>query len=109
MFDINDAATLDFSNARVRNDVANAYVELAQQIEALEAKQKVLREAIIKSGFDRIAGDFKDVTVHLSQRKVLDADKLERLYKITVEQLKAFNDCKKDGADFPVVKVVEKK
>jgi hypothetical protein len=89
--------------------LANDFIALNAQIDALKAKQDALREQILATGYDRLAGDTFDVQVYLSQRKVLDEDKLNRLYNITGEQLKAFNACKKDGGEFPVVKVVAKK
>jgi hypothetical protein len=89
--------------------VANAYIALDEQAKAIKVQQDILRDAIIAAGCDRIAGDLKDVSVHLSQRKVIDEDKLRRIFAITAEQLKAFNACKKDGDDFRVVKIVDKK
>lgn len=89
--------------------VANAFIDLDDQIKALKDQQDILRDAIIAAGCDRIAGDTKDIQVYLSQRKVIDEDKLQRIFNVTAEQLKAFNACKKDGDDFRVVKIVNKK
>lgn len=109
MFDLSTVAALDLSDVRVRTQIANAYIALDEQAKAIKAQQDILRDAIIAAGCDRIAGDLKDVSVHLSQRKVIDEDKLQRIFAITAEQLKAFNACKKDGDDFRVVKIVDKK
>ena len=89
--------------------LANDYIALNAKIEALKARQERLRELILETGYDRLEGDNFDVQVYLSQRKVIDEDKLYRLFSITGEQLKAFNACKKDGGEFPVVKIVNKK
>ena len=89
--------------------VANAYIALDEQAKAIKTQQDILRDAIIQSGRERILGDLSDVSVHLSQRKVIDEEKLQRIFAITVEQLKAFNACKKDGGSFEVVKIVDKK
>jgi len=89
--------------------LANDFIALSAQIDALKAQQDALREQILATGYDRLPGDTFDVQVYLSQRKVIDEDKLYRLFSITGEQLKAFNACKKDGGEFPVVKIVNKK
>jgi len=54
-------------------------------------------------------GSEKDVTVTLSQRSVMDYDKLLKDYGITKEQFDLFSACKKDGKEFTVVSVVAKK
>lgn len=109
MFDLSALAALDLSDVRVRTQIANAFIDLDDQIKALKAQQDILRDAIIAAGCDRFSGDTKDVQVYLSQRKVIDEDKLQRIFSITAEQLKAFNACKKDGGSFEVVKIVDKK
>jgi len=85
------------------------FIALSAQIDALKTQQDALRAEILATGYDRLAGDTFDVQVYLSQRKVIDEDKLFRIFNITGEQLKAFNACKKDGGEFPVVKIVNKK
>jgi hypothetical protein len=89
--------------------LANDFIALSAQIDALKAQQDALRTEILATGYDRLEGDTFDVQVYLSQRKVVDEDKLFRIFNITGEQLKAFNACKKDGGEFPVVKIVNKK
>lgn len=54
-------------------------------------------------------GSEKDVLITLSQRSVIDYDKLLADYGITKEQFDLFSACKKDGKEFTVVKVVAKK
>ena len=57
----------------------------------------------------RHEGTEKDVTVTLSQRSVMDYDKLLKDYGITKEQFELFSACKQDGKEFVVVSVVAKK
>jgi hypothetical protein len=109
MFDVSQVSGLDLSDANVRTQIANAYIALDEQAKAIKAQQDILRDLIIQTGCDRLAGDLSDVQVYLSQRKVIDEDKLQRIFAITAEQLKAFNACKKDGGSFEVVKIVDKK
>ena len=54
-------------------------------------------------------GSEKNVSITLSQRSVIDYDKLLADYGITKEQFDLFSACKKDGKEFTVVKVVAKK
>jgi hypothetical protein len=54
-------------------------------------------------------GTDKNVQIILSQRSVMDYDKLEAIYGVTKEQFDVYAKCKKDGATFTVVKVIEKK
>lgn len=78
-------------------------------IEAAEAAYNVLRDEAIATGRDLLEGEECDVKITLSQRSVLDEDKLFKTYGVTADQLKLYNACKKDGASFEVVKVVAKK
>lgn len=78
-------------------------------LDAAKDAYEALRDEAIATGRDLIEGDECDVKITLSQRSVLDEDKLFNTYGITADQLKLFNACKKDGASFAVVKVVAKK
>jgi hypothetical protein len=109
MFDVSQVSGLDLSDANVRTQIANAYIALDEQAKALKTQQEALRDLIIQTGCELLVGDAYDVKVHLSQRKVIDEEKLQRIFAITAEQLKAFNACKKDGGSFEVVKIVDKK
>lgn len=78
-------------------------------LDAAEAAYNVLRDEAVATGRDLIEGEECDVKITLSQRSVLDEEKLFKTYGVTADQLKLYNACKKDGASFTVVKVVAKK
>lgn len=78
-------------------------------LDAAEAAYNVLRDEAVATGRDLIEGEECDVKITLSQRSILDEDKLFSTYGVTADQLKLYNACKKDGASFTVVKVVAKK
>jgi hypothetical protein len=86
------------------------YIDAAAAAKAADAVAEDLKKKVVKE-FDigTHEGTEQNVQVFLSQRSVMDFDKLLRLYGITEEQFKLFSACKKDGAEFSVVKVINKK
>ena len=89
--------------------LADKYNDLDSQIEALENQKKAVKAEIVKLGVELVSGEDCDVKVHLSQRSVMDFDKLFKDYGITEEQFKLFSACKKDGKSFEVLTIVAKK
>lgn len=54
-------------------------------------------------------GTERNVQIILSQRSVVDYDKLEKVFGVSKEQFELYSKCKKDGSTFTVVKVIDKK
>ena len=89
--------------------IADKYNDLDSQIKALEEQKKAVKAEIVALGVELVSGEDCDVKVSLSQRSVMDFDKLLKDYGITEEQFKLFSACVKDGKSFEVLKVVAKK
>jgi len=88
--------------------IADRYAELKFQRDLIDAKLEALKEQIIDTGSDLIEGIDYNVKVTLSQRSTIDYDQLQEKYGVTEAQMKLYNACKKEGAPFPVLKVVAK-
>jgi len=88
--------------------IADRYAELKFQRDLIDAKLEALKEQIIDTGSDLIEGIDYNVKVTLSQRSTIDYDQLQEKYGVTEAQMKIYNACKKEGAPFPVLKVVAK-
>ena len=88
----------------------DALIALKAIADAATAEYDAAKKQFV-SDYDlgRHEGTDKDVTVTLSQRSVMDYDKLLADYGITKEQFDLFSACKKDGKEFTVVSVVAKK
>jgi dGTP triphosphohydrolase len=94
------------SNRSTLDQLADAAATLKAAQEAYDnLKDKVVEEYDIGNH----EGSEKIVQIFLSQRSVTDFEKLERLYGVTEEQFKLYSACKKDGKEFVVVKIVDKK
>ena len=89
--------------------LADRYNEQDAIIKNAEEVKKVLKGEIIALGTELVEGDDVDVKVTLSQRSVMDFDKLFAMYGITEDQFKLFSACTKEGKTFEVLKVVPKK
>jgi len=89
--------------------LADQYYDLDQAEKAAANAKKALKADIIKLGTELVHGDEVDVKVTLSQRSVMDFDKLFATYGITEEQFKLFSACTKEGKPFEVLNVVCKK
>lgn len=88
----------------------DALIALKAAADAAVATYDAAKAEFVKDyDLGRHEGNEKDVTVTLSQRSVMDYDKLLADYGITKEQFELFSACKKDGKDFVVVSVVAKK
>ena len=53
--------------------LADRYCTLSERLKELEAELKSVREMILATGQERVAGDFADVVVALSERSSFDA------------------------------------
>ena len=93
----------------LNRSLADQYADLDFTIKSAEDAKKSLKAQIIELGTELVEGDQYDVKVSLSQRSVMDFDKLFATYGITEEQFKLFSACTKDGKCFEVLKVVPKK
>lgn len=89
--------------------LADQYADQDFAEKAAADAKKILKAQIIELGEELIEGDQYDVKVSLSQRSVMDFDKLFATYGITEEQFKLFSACTKEGKCFEVLKVVPKK
>ena len=58
--------------------LADRYSTLSERLRELETEVKSLREMILATGQERIAGDFADVVVALSERATFDAKVAQR-------------------------------
>ena len=65
--------------------LADRYSTLSERLRELETEVKSLREIILSTGQERIAGDFADVVVALSERTSFDAKAAQRY--LTPEQI----------------------
>lgn len=93
----------------LNRSLADQYADLDFTIKSAEDAKKAIKAQIIELGTELVEGDQYDVKVSLSQRSVVDFDKLFATYGITEEQFKLFSACTKDGKCFEVLKVVPKK
>ena len=93
----------------LNRSLADQYYDLDQAEKAAADAKKALKAEIVALGTDLVSGDEVDVKVTLSQRSVMDFDKLFITYGITEEQFKLFSACTKEGKPFEVLKVVCKK
>ena len=94
------------SNRSLLDQLVDAEAVYKQAKAAYEALQDAV-ETEYNMGLHE--GTERNVHVFMSQRSVTDFDKLERLYGVTEEQFKLYSACKKDGKEFVVVKIVDKK
>lgn len=53
--------------------LADRYSSLSERVKELEAELKAVRDMILATGQDRVAGDFSEVVVALSERTTFDA------------------------------------
>lgn len=53
--------------------LADRYSTLSERAKELDAELKSLRDMILATGQDRVAGDFSEVVVALSERATFDA------------------------------------
>lgn len=60
------------------NTLANEYARIHAEVEALEARKAQLRDAILKTGMERIDGDGCYVVVSLSETRKVDAKKVRK-------------------------------
>lgn len=89
--------------------LADQYADFDFAGKEIDEKKKAIKAQIVELGVDLVEGDQYDVKVSLSQRSVMDFDKLYATYGITEEQFKLFSACTKEGKAFEVLKVVPKK
>jgi len=93
----------------LNRSLADQYYDLDQAEKSAADAKKAIKAEIVALGTDLVLGDEVDVKVNLSQRSVMDFDKLFATYGITEEQFKLFSACTKEGKPFEVLKVVCKK
>jgi hypothetical protein len=86
-------------------------IDAKAAVEAAEAAYEALKAQFVEenNNVGTYEGTDKDVQISLSQRSVVDYEKLEKTYGVTKEQFDVYSKCKKDGKEFVVVKVVAKK
>lgn len=85
-------------------------IALKNAAEAATAAYDAAKEQFVKDyDLGTHEGTEKNVQITLSQRSVVDYDKLLADYNVTKEQFDLYSACKKDGKEFVVVKVVAKK
>lgn len=89
--------------------LADRFKDAKAALDAAKDAYEALRDEAVATGLDLIEGEECNLKITLSQRSVLDEDKLFNTYGVTADQLKLYNACKKDGESFEVVKVVAKK
>lgn len=68
-------------------NTADKYATIKARIDELEAELKVVREAILATGQEKITGEFADVTVNLSERATFDQTLAKSF--LTAEQIAA--------------------
>jgi len=68
-------------------NLADRYSTLVERLRDMEAEVKALRDMIIATGQERVAGDFSDVVVALSERTSFDAKAAQKY--LTPEQIVA--------------------
>lgn len=80
-------------------------------LDAADAAYEALKKQFVEenNACGTYKGTEKDVQISLSQKSVVDYDKLETVYGVTKEQFDVYSKCKKDGKEFTVVKVIAKK
>jgi len=86
-------------------------IEAKAAADAADAAYELLKKQFVEenNNIGTYEGTDKNVQISLSQRSVMDYAKLEAVFGVTKEQFDIFSKCKKDGAEFTVVKVVAKK
>ena len=79
--------------------------------DAADAAYELLKKQFVEenNACGTYEGTDKNVQISLSQRSTIDYAKLETVFGVTKEQFELYSKCKKDGAEFTVVKVVAKK
>ena len=87
---------------------ADRYASLKIQRDMIDSELEFLKTQIVETGKDLVEGIDYNVKVTLSQRSTIDYDQLQEKYGVTEAQMKLYNACKKEGAPFPVLKVVAK-
>lgn len=80
-------------------------------LDAADAAYEALKKQFIEenNNIGTYEGTDKNVQLSLSQRSVVDYAKLEAVFGVSKEQFDLYSKCKKDGKEFTVVKIVEKK
>ena len=58
--------------------LADRYCTLSERVKELEAELKAVRDMILATGQDRVAGDFSEVVIALSERATFDAKTAQR-------------------------------
>lgn len=96
--------------------LADQYATLKLSMDADKVILDGLREQIIETGSDYLAGEMNDVSVHLRANKVVDADKLMAVHGVTLAEmealeakLKAYKACTKDSDKMTTVITVKPK
>jgi len=88
--------------------IADRYADLKIERDMIDGLLETLKEQIVNTGAELVEGIDYNVKVTLSQRSSIDYDQLQEKYGVTEAQMKLYNACKKEGAPFPVLKVVAK-
>ena len=88
--------------------IADRYADLKIERDMIDGLLETLKEHIVNTGAELVEGIDYNVKVTLSQRSSIDYDQLQEKYGVTEAQMKLYNACKKEGAPFPVLKIVAK-